>query len=321
MSPDISVIIAAYNVQCYIERAIKSALIQTNCADAPSIEVIVVDDASTDGTREKVSRITDPRLQCIHLSSNSGPGAARNAGIARASGRWIAVLDGDDAFFPERLTRLMKLAADQKADIVVDNLSVFRESSGASFPMFSASRLARLPLLRLSDFIAGNQSFLGSYALGYMKPVILAEFLRKHGLCYDTDIRIGEDYLLLAQALALGARCAVDPTAGYLYTSRAGSVSNRFVKEDVLRIIASDAAFVSAYKLSPASLKEQRRREVHLKEAYAFACLVEAIKDRKLLPALSIAAATPLATRHLWEPIWKRVKKIIPAFNFDPKGK
>ncbi len=99
MSPDISVIIAAYNVECYVERAINSALIQADGADAPAVEVIVIDDGSTDRTWEILSRIADPRVRCFQLPGNSGPSAARNAGIARASGRWIAVLDGDDAFF------------------------------------------------------------------------------------------------------------------------------------------------------------------------------------------------------------------------------
>ncbi len=213
----------------------------------------------------------------------------------------------------------MTLAASQKADIVVDNLSVFRESSGVSFPMFPSSRLARRPKISLADFIAGNRSFLGGYTLGYMKPVFSAEFLRQHKLCYRADLNIGEDYLLLAQALAAGARCFVDPTAGYLYTSRAGSISNRLIKEDILRIIASDAAFLSAYKLSPAAMRAQRRREANLKEAYAFAGLVEAIKGRKIFQALLAAAAAPLAVRHLWRPVWKRVKKITPIFVLTRK--
>jgi succinoglycan biosynthesis protein ExoO len=313
MSPDISVVIAAYNVEHYIERAINSALSQADCAGAPSIEVIVIDDGSTDRSWEIISRIRDPRLQCSQLQRNSGPGAARNAGIARASGHWIAMLDGDDAFLPGRLARLMKLVTGQKANIAVDNLSVFRESDGTSFPMFSSSRLERLPLLSLADFVAGNQSFMGGYALGYMKPLFSAAFLRQHGLYYQHDIRIGEDYLLLAQALAMGARCVVDPKAGYLYTSRAGSVSHRLVKEDVLRIIASDARLLSEYKFSPAAMKAQKKRESHLKEAYTFACLVEAIKGRQLSRALQAAAESPLAVRHLWRAAWKRVQKIIPS--------
>ncbi len=320
MSPDISVIIATYNVERYIERSVNSALIQADCADAPTIEVIIVDDASTDRTWEIVSRINNPRLQCIRLSSNGGPAAARNAGIARASGRWIAILDGDDAFFFGRLARFMMLAALQEADIVVDNLLVFCESNGEIFPMFSPSRLARLSLLSLSNFIAGNQYFMGGYGFGYMKPLISAAFLRRHKLNYDTDLRIGEDYFLLAQALAAGGRCIVDPTAGYLYTSRCGSISHRLTKADILRIVAGDEKFISEYKLSPAATKAHRKRKTHLKDAYAFACLVEALKSRNFSHAIQAVAAHPMTVRHLWRPVWTRVRRVI-FFHFNRKGK
>ncbi len=315
MRPDISVIIAAYNVERYIERAVSSAL-----AQSPAIEVIAVDDRSTDKTWDALLQINDPRLQRIRLTVNRGPGGARNAGIARASGRWIAVLDGDDAFHSERLARLLKLAEEQKADIVVDNLSVCRESDGATFPMFPPARLARLPLLGLADFIAGNTSLAGGYALGYMKPVISAAFLRRRKLRYQEDLRIGEDYFLLAEALALGARCAVDPAEGYLYTARAGSVSHRLTGTDIQNILANDARFVSLHKLSPAAAKAQRKRHANLQEAYAYACLVKAIKSRDFPSALRAAAASPCAVRHLWRPAWVRTRKIIP-FLLNRKGK
>lgn len=310
MSPDISVIIAAYNVEGYIERAINSTLTQADYADAVAIEVIVVDDGSTDRTWDIISGISDPRLQCFNLPCNGGPGLARNAGIDRASGKWIAVLDGDDAFFPGRLERLAKLANIHKADIVVDNLSVFRESDGVSFPMFSPSRLARISPLSLSDFIAGNQSFMGGYALGYMKPFISAAFLRQHKLHYNVDIRIGEDYLLLARALAAGAHCIVEPMAGYLYTSRCGSISHRLTRADILRIALGDERFISEYKLPPAAVKAQKKREAHLKDAYAFICLVEALKARNVLGALQAVATAPLTVLHLWRPVWQRIRKL-----------
>ncbi|MBU6474401.1 MAG: glycosyltransferase family 2 protein [Alphaproteobacteria bacterium] len=307
MSADISVIIAAHNVEHYIERAVNSAL-----AQAETMEVIVVDDASTDGTRNVVSRIGDPRLLSIRLDENRGPGAARNAGISAASGRRIVVLDGDDAFLPGRLARLSQLSDVQEADIAVDNLSVCRESDGAIFPMFSSARLTRLGTLGLADFIAGNSSLAGGYALGYMKPVFSAAFLRYKGLRYPEGLRIGEDYFLLARALAQGARCAVDPAEGYSYTARAGSVSHRLTSADIRRIISADGLFISAHRLSAAAQKAQEKRSTGLKEAHAYACLVEAIKNRDLPSALRMAASAPLAARHLWRPAWARAQKFIP---------
>ena len=91
---DISVIIAAYNVESYIERAIQSALSQ----EGVGLEVIVVDDCSSDETVNIVRSIKDKRLVLVQHDVNQGPGAARNTAIEKAKGQWIAVLDGDDVF-------------------------------------------------------------------------------------------------------------------------------------------------------------------------------------------------------------------------------
>ena len=78
MSPDVSVIIAAYNVEPYIERAIRSALDQKGV----TVEIVIINDASTDNTLAAASRINDPRIKLVNLEKNQGPGAARNAGFA-----------------------------------------------------------------------------------------------------------------------------------------------------------------------------------------------------------------------------------------------
>jgi len=140
MPADVSVIIAAYNVENYIERAIRSALDQSGVA----VEVIVVNDASTDSTLAIASRIKDPRVTCINLSSNSRPSIVRNTGFAAASAPWLAVLDGDDAFAPNRLIRCIARANSTNADIVVDNLEVRRENDKVCSPMFKPEKFARM---------------------------------------------------------------------------------------------------------------------------------------------------------------------------------
>jgi glycosyltransferase involved in cell wall biosynthesis len=93
----VSVIIPAYNSENFIRRAIDSVLAQTHRAE----EIIVVDDGSTDSTREIVQSYGPP-VQYLH-QENAGPGAARNAGIRAAQGDWIAFLDHDDEWLPEKL--------------------------------------------------------------------------------------------------------------------------------------------------------------------------------------------------------------------------
>ena len=103
--PQVSVIIPVYNGERTIKRALDSIFAQT----FPSLEVIVVDDASIDGTVSVVAQYNDDRLTIIRPPENQGAGAARNKGIAQARGRWVAFLDADDAWKPEKLARQVEL--------------------------------------------------------------------------------------------------------------------------------------------------------------------------------------------------------------------
>lgn len=97
--PVVSVVVPTHNRAAHIGRALRGVFAQTYS----DFEVIVVDDGSTDGTRDGLGAYADPRLRTVFLEGNRGPGAARNAGIARARGRYIALLDSDDEWFPGKL--------------------------------------------------------------------------------------------------------------------------------------------------------------------------------------------------------------------------
>ena len=89
MQPDVSFVIAAHNAEATLMRAIDSALSQRGV----SVEVIVVDDCSTDGTLSLARSHGDARVRVLALEANRGPGGARNAGLDAACGRWVAILD------------------------------------------------------------------------------------------------------------------------------------------------------------------------------------------------------------------------------------
>lgn len=101
----ISVVIPAYNAGPYIGRAIESVLNQT----VLPAEILIVDDGSTDNTIEVVGSYGN-RVRLIE-QANAGASAARNAGIEAATGEWIAFLDGDDEWIPEKLERQIELLA------------------------------------------------------------------------------------------------------------------------------------------------------------------------------------------------------------------
>src|ERR1019366_2789020 len=96
MPPSVSVIIPAYNAGQRIARAIASALAQTR----PVLEIIVVDDGSTDDTA-KVASSFGPPVQ-VTSKPNGGPASARNLAASLAQGDWLAMLDADDWWFPRK---------------------------------------------------------------------------------------------------------------------------------------------------------------------------------------------------------------------------
>ena len=101
MAPTVSVIIPTYNRAHLVGRAIRSVLNQTY----QDFEIIVVDDGSTDNTEEVVKSFNDPRIRYIRHEKNRGGSAARNTGIRAARGEYIAFLDSDDEWLPEKLAK------------------------------------------------------------------------------------------------------------------------------------------------------------------------------------------------------------------------
>src|SRR5277367_594854 len=117
---DFSVIIPAYNVSGIIGRAIRSAAAQT----FSPLEILVIDDCSTDETIEVVRALGReiPSLRLLSTPANGGPSAARNVGLRAAKADWIGLLDADDAWKPGRLERLWEVARATSADLVADDL-------------------------------------------------------------------------------------------------------------------------------------------------------------------------------------------------------
>lgn len=115
MGKKFSIIISAYNIETYIERAIKSVLEQT----FENYELIIVNDCSKDKTLEKIQNFKDERIIVINNEKNVGLGAVRNIGIAKAQGEYIVHLDGDDALYENTtLEKIDKLIDNDTPDII-----------------------------------------------------------------------------------------------------------------------------------------------------------------------------------------------------------
>jgi hypothetical protein len=116
----VSVIILVFNRDGLIATCVQSVQAQT----LTDFEIIVVDDASTDRTSQVVEGLAaqDPRVRLLRCKRNIGPGMARNRGIASSKGAWVALLDSDDEYHPDRLRCLLEIAETTRADMIADNL-------------------------------------------------------------------------------------------------------------------------------------------------------------------------------------------------------
>ena len=123
----ISIIMAAYNTEKTIEQAINSVLCQTYT----NFELLVVNDCSTDRTAEWVKSIAakDSRVRLISNVKNNGVSYTRKHGLEEAKGDWIAILDSDDAWEPEKLEKQIVLQRRTNADLLFTG-SAFMDSEG-----------------------------------------------------------------------------------------------------------------------------------------------------------------------------------------------
>lgn len=199
----VSVIVPVYNGVHTVARAIDSALAQTGVA----LEVVVVDDASTDDTLAFLHRryAEEPRVRIFSCARNGGPSAARNRAIDEARGDWLAVLDADDRYRPGRLARLLASAQQLQADVIADAYAICDPDTRQPYALRGAG-IARGPLPP-AELVRRN--------IGSCKPLFRARVLRDSGIRYAQDVRHAEDLLLLVELALAGARLCFEPETGY----------------------------------------------------------------------------------------------------------
>jgi hypothetical protein len=205
----ISIIVPLYNKAPYVGRALASILAQSH----PDFEVIVVDDGSTDGSGDIVRQIDDPRVRLI-TQANRGPGAARNRGIAEASGRLITSLDADDEWKPTFLEHHLAVLA-RHPDAAMSCCGYVEYPAGRSREDMWRRRGLEEKVYALTPDMP---PLLAVHLLAYMCPwstMIRAEVLRRHGGYYDKDRCLYGEDAYLWQKVLLNEKVAVtfDPLA------------------------------------------------------------------------------------------------------------
>jgi succinoglycan biosynthesis protein ExoO len=309
-APCVTVVMANHNGARHLAAAVRSVLDQS----LSDLELVVVDDASSDDSLAVIAEaaLADPRVRTIRQGVNGGPAAARNRALAAARGRWIAVVDSDDLMAPDRLERLVDVACACWAEIVVDNLVVFDDAGAEPWrPFLTGGGYAHARWLTLADYIDSARMYSDRPQLGYLKPLICAQTLARTGVRYREDLRIGEDYDLIARLLAEGARMRLEPAALYRYRRHAGSTSQAISRAQLMAMRAADDDFAAAYPGQPAEVRRAlaaRRRS--LDAALAYDGVIARLKARHLAAGLSAGLRAPACWPLLTMPVTARMKRL-----------
>lgn len=220
--PQVSVLIAAYNAEPFIMRAIESVRLQT----FTDWEIVVVDDASTDRTVAVVEELVreDPRIRLLRQERNGGPGSARNSALDAARSEWIAILDADDAWRPERLERMLSVAQQTGAEFIADNHIVFDDAHQSEVGKTEAFPDRIMPVTLELLFASEREG--SRFRLGLMKPLIKRQALVERNIRYQ-ELRYVEDVYFYAELLVMGVKAVMIPEAYYVYTSTVGPLSRQ----------------------------------------------------------------------------------------------
>ena len=209
--PAVSVLVPVFNSEAFLDKCLESLACQT-LAD---LEVICVDDHSTDGSRAILDKraAEDSRFKVISFAENRGPSAARNAALDAALGEYVAFVDSDDFVAPDFLEKLYRAAVCAHVDVAKGTLMNYDPVKGASY---------QREIFNLNHRIKEHKAW---FFMTYTSAIYRTRMLREHGIRFDERLRFFEDPHFSIRAAFHYNQVAVVDDAVYYYTDNPHSVT------------------------------------------------------------------------------------------------
>ncbi len=207
----VSIVMPSYNTASYIKESIQSILNQTYT----NWELIIVDDCSTDNTDEVLAAITDSRIRYFKNEKNSGAAVSRNKALREARGQWIAYLDSDDIWMPEKLEKQIW----------------FMQKNGYSFSYTNYEEI-NINGERTGVIVTGPKKITKTGMYNYCWPGCLTVMFdaSKIGLIQIADIKKNNDYAMWLKICRRADCYLLDEVLGQYRKGRVGSVSTHSIK-------------------------------------------------------------------------------------------
>lgn len=320
--PLVTIAVPVYNSAATLERCIRSAMRQS----LRDIEILVADDASTDGSAEVAERLAaeDPRITVLRLAANGGKPRAMNALIEAARGAWVAVLDADDAYHDGRLERLLRAAElgpdGVQVDMIADN--IWYVDGGADAVVRTAFPPGAAPRVVTRRDLAANSDSYAEFDFGILKPVMRRAFLLKHGLAYTERTRLSEDFYYLMHFFAAGGTGLLVSEPLYYWTMPFGAISRQWTQTgagawryDYRQALQANEHFIAemAGKGQADMVRMLRARSRQYRAMIPYLDAQRSAAERAWLRSLAIIAGHPRTWRLLAGRVAGRVRRRLSA--------
>jgi glycosyltransferase involved in cell wall biosynthesis len=271
--PRVSVVIPSYNSAEYVPTALDSVLAQT----FDDLEVLVVDDGSTDDTRERLAGYrSDPRFRYVH-QANAGVACARNLGIAQSQGHYVAFLDADDTWYPNKLEQQINTIGGRPEHRAC--FTAFRRVDQNLAPI-SEIRSERGNVTLDDLLLRGN-------AIGSICTVVVERSLFEEAGGFDPELSQCADWDMWVRLAALTTFLYLDePLVTYRQHNTNMSHNPALLERDSLRVLQK--AF--AMEQLPLHLRAMRRRALARNDVVLAGCYLHAGRYRDVLRCLKRAA-------------------------------
>ena len=266
--PSVSVIMPVYNVERYVEAAIRSVSAQT----LKDFELIIVDDGSSDRSFEICQRFaqSDPRIKLVRHEQNRGLGAARNTGMDHARGKYIAFLDSDDLLLENALSTLYATAEHNNTEVV--RSTEYFERMELEDGSFDKTLIGRSDKTQLNGWLPADRNLrLANCYVNYncwsmaWLHFCRRDFLERHNLRFPN--MLSEDEPFAVALYCLTDRFAFVPGRFYVYNRRRGSLMGSKgvsrAKKAIGSMVEGHRYLVSIFdRLSTDALSLRMRNEV-----------------------------------------------------------
>lgn len=250
MSMKVSVIIPAYNIEGYVGKCLDSVLAQD--IDQSQMEIIVVDDGSTDKTGDIIDEYASmhENIRPIH-KENGGVSAARNDGIAAASGEYIFFFDGDDFQEKETCRELVEIADRESVDAVIYGYHRFEDGKvyETNYPRFDKKVYEGKAIIKevmpafiglsnkdINNWLAGKPDSLFVENPAMWRILCKKSVITHNTLLFDQTLKVGEDTCFISEYLSCCNKVYIQQKCYYYLVTRSTSAIYRYEREPLSKL-------------------------------------------------------------------------------------